>query len=86
MEIEMQIHLYPLSRRGWDEQWVFHKQWQWEAYLHFTQQSMVSGSRGEVLLKDGLGACERHMAAATEQGDPREAENGCHQRSIWHSS
>lgn len=56
------------------------------AYLHFTQQSMVSGSRGEVLLEDGHGSRERHVAAATKQRNPREAENGCHERSIWHSS
>lgn len=60
--------------------------WKWEAYLHFTQQSMVTGSRGEVLLKDRHSSCERHMAAATKQRYPREAENGCHERSIWHSS
>lgn len=55
-------------------------------YLHLTQQGVVAGVGGEVLLKDRHSACESHVSTATEQGDPREAEDGGHQRGIGDSS
>lgn len=51
-------------------------------YLHLTQQGVVTGVGGEVLLKDRHGARQGHVPAATEQGDPREAEDGGHQRGV----
>lgn len=55
-------------------------------YLHLTQQGVVTGVGGEVLLKNRHGARESHMPTATEQGDSGEAEDGGHQRGIGDSS
>lgn len=55
-------------------------------YLHLTQQGVVTGVGGEVLLKDRHSAGESHVSTATEQGDPREAEDGGNQRGIGDSS
>ena len=43
---------------------------------------MITGDLGEVVLQDGDGACKGHMSTATEQGHPREAQDGGHQRCI----
>lgn len=45
---------------------------------------MVAGDPGEVVLQEGQGAGERHVAAAAEQGHAGEAEDGGHQRGVGH--
>lgn len=62
--------------------YIFKGKW----YLHLTQQGVVTGVGGEVLLQNGHSARESHMPTATEQGDPGEAEDGGHQRGIGDSS
>lgn len=41
-------------------------------HSHVGQHGVVRGDFGEVVLQDGEGAGEGHMAAATEQGHARE--------------
>lgn len=55
---------------------------QGSGYLHLTQQGVVTGVGGEVLLKNRHRARQGHMPAATEQGDPGEAEDGGHQGGV----
>lgn len=47
---------------------------------------MVAGVGGEVLLQDRHGARQSHVPTAAEQGDPREAEDGGHQRGVGDSA
>lgn len=46
------------------------------------KHGMVASDLGEVVLQNGDGASEGHMATATEEGHPGEAEDGSHQRGV----
>lgn len=48
-------------------------------HSHVGQHGVVRGDFGEVVLQDGEGAGEGHMAAATEQGHARETQDRSHQ-------
>lgn len=55
-------------------------------HLHVGQHGVVAGDPGEVILQNGDGAGQSHMAAAAEQGHAGEAEDGSHQRRVRHAA